>query len=190
MKIMMNQYVALLRGINVGGSNPIKMTDLKACFEALGLKQVRTYIQSGNVLFRIGRSDQAKLTTQIEGALSKAFHYESRVVVRSMSELKAIIDRAPKGFGSDPGTYRYDVIFLKEPLTAGEVMKSISLREGVDQAFSGKGVLYTSRLSSRATQSRLTRIIGLPIYQSMTIRNWNTTTKLLAMMEAAAELEK
>ncbi len=64
-------------------------------------------------------------------------------------------------------------------------MKSITTREGVDQAFGGEGVLYFSRLISRASQSRLTRIIGMPIYQSMTIRNWNTTTKLASLMEAA-----
>ena len=63
-------------------------------------------------------------------------------------------------------------------------MKSVTTKEGVDQAFAGKGVLYFSRLSSRATQSQLSRIIMLPVYQNMTIRNWNTTTKLLNMLEA------
>ena len=180
----MNQYVALLRGINVGGKNIIKMTDLKACFESLGFKDVRTYIQSGNVLFRAAGSDQANLTKRIENALSKAFNYESRVVVRSQKQMKAIVAKAPKGFGSDQATYRYDVIFLKDPLTAAKAMKSVLTKEGVDEAYAGKGVLYFSRLISKATQSHLTRIIGMPVYQSMTIRNWNTTTKLLTLMEA------
>ncbi len=179
----MNLYVALLRGINVGGKNLIKMTDLAACFESLGLANVRTYIQSGNVIFSADGSDSARLASQLEDALSKTFHYDLTVVVRSDKEMKDIVRRAPKGFGSDPGAYRYDVIFLKEPLTSSEAMKSITVKEGVDQAFAGKGVLYFSRLISRASQSRLTRIIGTPIYQSMTIRNWNTTTKLLNMME-------
>jgi len=180
----MNQYVALLRGINVGGRNLIKMMALKACFEDSGLKDVHTYIQSGNVLFSAARSDQARLTKQIEDALSKTLNYESRVVVRSLKQMKEIVTGAPKGFGSDSATYRYDVIFLKEPLTAVQAMKSVSTKEGVDQAFAGKSVLYFSRLISRASQSNLTRIISLPVYQSMTIRNWNTTTKLLNMMEA------
>jgi len=180
----MNGYVALLRGINVGGKNLIKMIDLKLCMEVLGFEDVHTYIQSGNVLFSAAGSDRAKLTKKIEGALSKTFNYESRVVVRSRQQMKVIITHAPKGFGSDPATYRYDVIFLKEPLTAAKAMKSVSTKEGVDQAFAGKGVLYFSRLSSRATQSNLTRIISMPVYQSMTIRNWNTTTKLLSLMEA------
>jgi uncharacterized protein (DUF1697 family) len=180
----MNQYVALLRGINVGGKNLIKMTDLKACFEELGLKDVHTYIQSGNVLFSAAGSDQAKLTKQIEHTLSKMFKYESRAVVRSLKQMKDIVTQAPNGFGIDPTTYRYGVIFLKGPLTASEAMKSVSMKEGVDHAFAGKGVLYFSRLISQATQSHLTRIIGMPVYQSMTIRNWNTTTKLLNIMEA------
>ena len=180
----MNQYVALLRGINVGGKNLIKMTDLKSCFEALGFEDVNTYIQSGNVLFSADKSDQAKLTKRIEEALSKTFNYKSRVVIRSRKQLKDIVAHAPKGFGSDPATYRYDVIFLKNPLTATKAMKSVTTKEGIDQAFAGKGVLYFSRLISKASQSHLTRIIALPVYQSMTIRNWNTTTKLINMMEA------
>jgi uncharacterized protein (DUF1697 family) len=180
----MNQYVALLRGINVGGKNLIKMLALKACFEDLGFEEVRTYIQSGNVLFSATGSN-ATLMKQIETALSRTFDYESRVVVRSRKQMKEIVTNAPKGFGSDPATYRYDVIFLKEPLTAVRAMKSVTTKEGVDQAFAGKGVLYFSRLISKATQSHLTRIISMPVYQSMTIRNWNTTKKLLDMMESA-----
>lgn len=180
----MNQYVALLRGINVGGKNLIRMAALKACFEDLGFEQVRTYIQSGNVLFRTTGST-ATLTKQIETALSETFDYESRVVVRSRRQMKDIVTNAPQGFGSDPATYRYNVIFLKEPLTAAGAMKSVTTKVGVDQAFAGKGVLYFSTLISKATQSHLPRIITMPVYQSMTIRNWNTTTKLLSMMEAA-----
>jgi len=183
----MNAYVALLRGINVGGKNLIKMIDLKLCLEDAGFKDVHTYIQSGNVLFSAAGSDQVKLTKEIEDALSKTFNYESRVVVRSREQMKDIVTHAPKGFGSDPATYRYDVIFLKEPLSAAKAMKSVATKEGVDQAFAGKGVLYFSRLSSRATQSKLARIITLPMYQSMTIRNWNTTTKLLTMLEAMVD---
>jgi uncharacterized protein (DUF1697 family) len=180
----MYQYVALLRGINVGGKNLIKMNELKACFEALGFTNVRTYIQSGNVLFSADESDQARLTSQLEDALSITYNYTSRVVVRSDEEMKDIVAHAPKDFGSDPATYRYDVIFLKEPLTAAEAMQSVTTKEGVDQAFAGNGVLYFSRLISKATQSHLSRIVSMPVYQSMTIRNWNTTTKLLNMMEA------
>jgi uncharacterized protein (DUF1697 family) len=82
-----------------------------------------------------------------------------------------------------PEKYRYDVIFLKEPLIATQALKHISLKPGVDEAFTGSGVLYFSRLVARASQSRLGRIVGTPIYQSLTIRNWNTTKKLLELMD-------
>jgi uncharacterized protein (DUF1697 family) len=113
----MDRYLALLRGINVGGKNLIKMAELAACFENLGFTEVRTYIQSGNVIFCAHEPDQGKLTGLLEDALSKTFKYDSRVVLRSYEELKDIVAQAPDGFGSDPSTYRYDVIFLKEPLT-------------------------------------------------------------------------
>lgn len=180
----MTTYVALLRGINVGGNNLIKMIDLKACFSSLGFEAVSTYIQSGNVLFRADEPDQARLTGQVEAALSQTFNYPSRVVIRSHQQMKAIVAHAPTGFGSAPDIYRYDLLFLKEPLTAEEAMKSVSIKVGVDEAFSSAGVLYFVRLISKATQSHLNRIAGTPVYQQMTLRNWNTTTKLLHLMEA------
>ncbi len=175
-------YLALLRGINVGGKNIIKMVDLKASFESMGFSDVTTYIQSGNVVFASAEKDNARLTGKIEKTLSKRFNYTSRLVLVAHPKMKKIVASAPKGFGDDPDTYRYDVIFLKEPLTPAKAMEKVSVREGVDQACMGKYVLYFSRLISRASQSHLGKIISLPMYQSMTIRNWNTTTRLLAIM--------
>lgn len=180
------QYVALLRGINVGGNNIIKMGDLKACFEKMGLAQVATYIQSGNVLFSTTEKDKTSLINTIEKALSESFDYNSRIVLLTYQHLKSIVAAAPPGFGQQKDEYRYDVIFLKEPLTAAEAMKSVTTKAGVDTAHQGQAVLYFSRLSSKATQSHLTKIISLPIYQNMTIRNWNTTTALLTRLEARA----
>ena len=168
----MSQYVALLRGINVGGKNLIKMADLAACFQELGFERVRTYIQSGNVLFHANESDRSGLAGQIEAALSQSFDYQATVVLRSQEELRTIVDTAPEGF-------------LKEPLNAAEALKDLREKEGVDRAFAGQGVLYFERLISRASSSRLTRITALPLYPFITIRNWNTTTRLLQMMEAA-----
>jgi uncharacterized protein (DUF1697 family) len=176
-------YLALLRGINVGGKNIIKMADLKASFDGMDFSDVATYIQSGNVLFRSAEKDKRKLAAQIEKKLSERFSYSSLVVVVPHRELQKIVKSAPGGFGSEPDKYRYDVAFLKDPLTPAEVMKQVSLKEGVDQAHAGKLAFYFSRLTSRAVQSRLSRIASLPIYRFMTIRNWNTTTKLLALMD-------
>lgn len=179
----MTHYLALLRGINVGGKNIIKMADLKAAFEGMGFSNVRTYIQSGNVLLEITENEKAALTTKIEKGLSKRFDFEAKVVLISQKELAAIVKSAPDGFGKEEKKFRYDVIFLKEPLTPKEAMESVKVREGVDTAHAGKQALYFSRLISRASQSYLTKIIGTPVYQYMTIRNWNTTTKLLVLME-------
>ena len=103
----------------------------------------------------------------------------------SEKQLTEVVRRAPKGFGSEPAKYRYDVLFLKPPLTAAAAMKSIKTRDGVDQAFPGSGVLYFSRLIAKATQSQLSRIVGTPIYKSLTIRNWNTTTTLFRLLTEA-----
>jgi uncharacterized protein (DUF1697 family) len=179
----MARYVALLRGINVGGKNPIPMAGLKTCFEDNGFDDVRTYIQSGNVVFSSSSTNQAELTRQIEQMLSTTFsHYDASVVLRSRSQMRAIVDKAPKGFGMQPMEFRYDVIFLKPPLTAKTALKSLSMKEGVDRGWAANSVLYFSRLTSRATSSRLNRVVGLPIYQQMTIRNWNTTTKLRKLL--------
>ena len=180
----MAQYLALLRGINVGGKNLIKMADLRECFEEHGFRNVVTYIQSGNVLFESSGSSSAKLTPRIEAILDDAFDYRASVVLRTRAQLRRIAERAPDGFGTKPTRYRYDVLFLKPPLTAKSAIKEVLTKDGVDEVFAGTGVLYFSRLTSRASQSRLSRLVSLPIYQRLTIRNWNTTMKLLEMMDS------
>jgi uncharacterized protein (DUF1697 family) len=175
-------YLALLRGINVGGNNIIKMADLKACFENMGFTDVLTYIQSGNVLFKSDEPDKIKLTLEIEKVLSESFGYKSVVVLTTHDQLEAVIKKAPKGYGNKPEEYRYDVLFLKDNLDAMEVIKDLKLREGVDSVYPGHEVVYFSRLISRAGQSYLTKIITLPVYKYMTIRNWNTTSNLYELM--------
>jgi uncharacterized protein (DUF1697 family) len=176
-------YVALLRGINVGGNNLIRMPALKAAFEADGYEDVRTYIQSGNVIFAAPRTRTVELTHRIEEMLAEAFAYVPTVVVRTRSQMRAIVAGAPPGFGSDPESYRYDAIFLKEPLTAKAAMLHIEMNPTVDAAHTGPGVLYFSRLTALATRSRLNKIAASPIYPNVTIRNWNTTTKLVQLMD-------
>lgn len=172
------RYVALLRGINVGGKNIIKMDALRGCFEQLGHGDVSTYIQSGNVLFTAA-GVPARLAAQIEAALAASFGYRARIALRSERQLRAIVDNAPAGFGERPDSYRYDVIFLREPLTAAEAIAQMPVHPEVDTAHAGDGVLYVSRLISEASRSRLSRLTALDVYQHMTIRNWNTTTRLV-----------
>ena len=174
--------LALLRGINVGGRNVIRMAELRKCFEAEGFRDVVTYIQSGNVVFRSASSDLGTLPVRIEAMLAAAFDYKAKVTLRSREQMQAVIQEAPPGFGEQPDLYRYDVLFLMPPLTATAAMKHIRTRPGVDEASAGGSVLYFSRLIEKASRSHLSRLASMPVYQSMTIRNWNTTRRLLQLM--------
>ncbi len=176
-----SKYVALLRGINVGGNNIIKMSALREAFEALGFTDVATYIQSGNVVFGAITSDQQKLTKKIEAALSKAFSYDAKLVVLSGRDLELAVAEAPPKFGKEPAKYRYDVLFVKAPMTTKEALAQVTLKDGVDDAHAGQHALYFRRLIAKATSSHLQKITQKPVYKSLTIRNWNTTMKLLEM---------
>jgi uncharacterized protein (DUF1697 family) len=178
-----NRYVALLRGINVGGRRPVAMADLRHAFETEGYDAVNTYIQSGNVLFE-SDAPSASLENEVEAMLERRLGFALVVVVRSQRQLRNIVDGAPNGFGAEPDTYHSDVIFLKGPLSSRHALRVVELREGVDQAWMGPGVLYFARVSARRAQSRMSRMVAVPEYQHMTIRNWNTTTQLLGLLDA------
>lgn len=177
------QHLCLLRGINVGGKNIIKMANLKACFEEMGFTDVDTYIQSGNVIFSDNKNEAEKLTKLISGKLAKKFDYHQPVAVFDFHELRRIIKNAPEGFGEEPEKYKYDVVFIIPPLTSEMAFSAVKTRKGVDFVFKGEKVLYFSRIISKAGQSYLSKIISDPVYQNMTIRNWNTATRLLEKTE-------
>src|SRR5690242_19821122 len=127
----MTRYAALLRGINVGGNNNIKMSDLAACFEDGGFTNVTTYINSGNVLFDSTKS--SNLMDRVETMIAARFaSYTASVAVRSVDEMRAVVEEAPKAFGKHPAKFRYDVFFLKPPLTSAAALPSVPLKEGVD----------------------------------------------------------
>ncbi len=179
------RYVALLRGINVGGRNVVAMADLREAFEADGYEAVSTYIQSGNVLFEsYARRDS--LEQDLEAMLERRLGVPLVVVLRTHHQLRHVVEKAPAGFGGQPDAYHSDVIFLKAPLSSQLAMRVVDLREGVDQAWPGTGVIYFARLSGRRAQSRMGRIAGTPEYRQMTIRSWSTTTKLLALLDGDA----
>lgn len=177
-----NRYVALLRGINVGGRNRISMADLRDAFVAEGYGEVSTYIQSGNVFFSL-EEPRGSLEEKLEAMLEHRLGVKLVVVVRSHPQLRNIVNKSPEGFGEEPEIYHSDVVFLKAPLSVDRAMGVVDLREGVDQVWPGTGVLYFARLSARRTQSRMGNIAGTPEYQLMTIRSWSTTTKLLGRLE-------
>lgn len=178
------QHVALLRGVNVGGKNKVPMAELRAALEGEGHQAVRTYIQSGNVLLRSRRSGR-RLEEELEAVLERRFGFPVPVVARSHAQLRSVVEDAPSGFGAEPDRFHSDVLFLKEPLVSAELMEVVQLRDGVDQAWAGDGVVYFARLSERRTQSRMSRIVGTPQYKLLTGRSWATTTKLLGLLDDA-----
>jgi len=182
----MNTFAILIRGINVGGKNTVPMMGLKKCLEELGFSNVATFIASGNVILTSDkRADEIK--AQIEKALPESFKLDSKlikVLVLTREQLQAVIDNKPKGFGEQPNKYHSDAIFLMG-IDAAQAMLVFDPREGVDKIWPSDGVIYSQRLSSLRTKSRLSRIVGTPAYQSMTIRSWGTTTKLLEILKGA-----
>ncbi|MDR1509675.1 MAG: DUF1697 domain-containing protein [Synergistaceae bacterium] len=177
------KYVALLRGINAGGNNIIKMNELKILFEKLNLSDVQTYIQCGNVIFNDSEKDKLELIEKIENKLYEILDNEIKVSLLTLSEMEEIITMKPHKYGEENEKYKYDVIFLIEPLTAKEAMKEVQARDGVDEVYEGNKVLYFKRLKEKITKTYLTKIIGTPIYKNMTLRNWNTTGKVFELME-------
>jgi len=177
-------YVALLRGVNVGGKNKLPMAALRTCLEELGCRDVQTYIASGNVIFRSDKN-ASEIAKEIEETLPKKFTLDAEVIsilILTHDQLRAIVLQAPKGFGAEPGTYYSDAIFLIG-ITADDAIKVFNPRDGVDKIWQGNGVIYSQRLSAERTKSRLSAIMSSPLYKKMTIRSWNTTVKLLALMD-------
>jgi uncharacterized protein (DUF1697 family) len=181
----MSRYVVFLRGINVGGKNRVPMVRLRAVLEGLGFADVATYIASGNVILDSERSaDEAAALIEEALPLEFALHDELvRVLVLSQAQLQAIVDNRPDGFGSQPGRYHSDAIFLMG-IEAADAMAVFDPRPGVDAVWPGEGVIYSQRLSAERTRSRLSKVMGTPAYRQMTIRNWNTTTTVLEMLRA------
>jgi len=177
------KYIALLRGINVGGHNIIKMAELKSYFEEIGFTKVSTYIQSGNVIFESPEYDLLKLSRKIEAALSTEFEYKSTVVILPFEILKSVVENAPETFGDITSDYKYDVIFIKEPYKADDIIDFIPLKNGVDKAIVGDHTIYILRTVKNLSQSFIKRIASKPVYKYITIRNWKTTTKLLSLMD-------
>ena len=180
----MTRYVVLLRGINVGGKNPVPMARLREVLGELGYEDVVTYIASGNVILTSDhKADRIK--REIEAALPKRFklHTENLAVhVLTAAQVQAVVKNRPKGFGDEPGKYHSDAIFLMG-ITPKAAMAAFDPREGVDTVWPGKGVIYSQRLSAQRTKSRLSKIASSPHYKSMTIRNWATTTRLAELVK-------
>jgi uncharacterized protein (DUF1697 family) len=176
------RYVALLRGINVGGNAVIKMADLSACIADLGYCDVRTYIASGNVLFQ-STARPAVLETEIERALGQRFSLANRVVVRSGREIARIVDAIPAPW-IGAAELRVTVGFLLRGTTARSAALLVRPREGIDELVRASGALIWATRMDALTRSGI-RLIGTPLYNEMTLRNLNTTLKLAELLRSA-----
>ena len=181
-----NIFVALLRGVNVGGNNMISMKALKECFEAIGFTEVSTYINSGNVIFKTKEPDARKLERKIEQMLVKDFQLDSKVVVRSLAEMEKLVKSLPATW-NDPSRWRYYVIFLRHSIDSENILEGLTADADVEEIVYRPGTLLWSALISELTRSKIQKLLSKKIYQDITIRNLNTTNKLHQLMTKAAD---
>ncbi len=177
----MQIYIAMLRGINVGGHKRVKMEKLRRSFEKLGFERVRTYIQSGNVVFKAGKISETILSKRIEDKIIADFGFSASVICRIEDEMCGIIQRNPflKQRGIDPE--KLHVTFLSEAPAATSVKTVEELITPPDQArFLGKEIYFylPNGVSGSILMKRpVERLLGLVA----TTRNWRTVNTLHAM---------
>lgn len=181
----LNVYVALLRGVNVGGNNMISMAALRESFERLGFEGVASYINSGNIIFKSQENDARKLEKKIEQMLAKEYELGSKVVIRSLDEMKQLVENLPRGWGGD-SNQRYNVIFLRHTIDSEEILKDMQITKDVEEVLYRPGTLLWSTQVDEITRSKMAKLSSRKMFQEMTVRNTNTTKKLCELMKKAA----
>jgi uncharacterized protein (DUF1697 family) len=174
------KYIALLRGVNVGGKSSISMSAIKTAFEHEEFKNVSTYINSGNVFFESEEKDVKKLTHTIEAIFETQF-FPIDTVIFSVEEIKKVVKNIPKSWKEDD--VRKYVAFVIPPTKPAEIIPVIKLREDVDFIDSGEYVIYMTTKMSGLTKSGFSKFASHPLYKKVTIRNFNTVQKILSRME-------
>lgn len=173
----------MLRGINVGGKNKVDMKQLKAVFEDVGMTDVITYINSGNVIFSSKVRAKAKLVQQIEDGIAKRFGFEVRVVLRNLKEMKALVKAIPTTWTNDQ-KMRCDVLFLWKEVDRPSVLEEFKHDPKMEDVRYAGGAIVWRIDRKDVNKSRMWRgLFGTPLYKQITIRNCNTVRKLLALME-------
>ncbi len=171
------KYVALLRGINVGGNNKVSMQELRQVFEQAGMSNVSTYINSGNVLFESSTSPKAALAQTLEIAIKAKFGFVVKVLVYSGAELLAIAKQLPDIWTNDD-SMKCDVMFLWEEVDNPEVLEQLAIKPDIDTVKYVPGALLWSADRKQLTRSGMMKLAGTDLYKQMTIRNCNTLRKL------------
>ena len=179
-------YVALLRGINVGGKSKVEMARLKLTFEQLGFENVKPYINSGNVIFNSDGMDEPQLVKQIEAAITKAFKLELKIVLRNLLAIKKLVQTLPADWVNN-NDIKCDVMFLRPDVDKPSVIKEFPYQPALEQLRYVPGaVLWRVERKSQA-KSRIVRIVGSNLHRNLTIRNPNTVRKLYELMLEAAK---
>lgn len=175
------KYIALLRGINVGGNSMIKMSELKNNVEKCGFKNVRTYINSGNVIFESEEKNSEKIVVKLENDLSKTFNINMRIVIKTEEQLRSILSDVPEEWKKENNLRCY-IAFIKDPLTTTDILKEVEIHEGLDFVKEGAGVLYMSTNLSGITKSGFSKLAAKKVYKNITIRNYSTTQKIFSLL--------
>ena len=175
-------YVALLRGVNVGGNNMVSMKALKASFEKLRFTDVSTYINSGNILFKSTESDPRKLEDKIDQMLARDYKLKGKTVVRSAAEMARLVKKIAKTWQPDP-EWRYNVIFLRHSIDSKRVLDDVAPRPDIEQVVYCPGTLLWSAQVKALNRTTMVKLASKPIFQDMTVRNANTTAKLFELMQ-------
>ena len=175
--------ICMLRGVNVGGHNMIKMDALKALCVSLKLKDPQTYVQSGNVVFSSGENDLAKLAKRIQDAIEKAHGFRPGVMLRTAAELQQVVARNPfaKRGGIEPG--KLLVNFLADTPGKDAREKALAIKVGPEEMhlIGREAYIYfpNGQGRSKFPWAAIERALGT----SGTGRNWNSVTKMLEMAE-------
>ncbi len=179
-------YVALLRGINVGGNNKINMKELKRVFEEAGMTAVKTYINSGNIIFSDVVRTKPEVTDILENAIFSEFGLHIKVLVYAIDEYSRIAEAVPAEWTNDE-KLKSDVLFLWEEVNDESVMAQLPLKPGIDHAQYVPGAILWSVARDQVTKSGMTKIIGTKLYKQVTIRNVNSVRKIHQLMQELKE---
>ncbi len=182
----MTVIISMLRGVNVGGHNKIKMEALRALYESLKLRDPQTYVQSGNVIFRTEERDLGRLTKRIQDGIEKKFGFRPEVILRTASELRDVIARNPfaKRRGIEPG--KLLVTFLASDPGAEAREKVLGIKADPEELQIESREVYIYFPNGMGRSKLPWAAIGKMLKTTGTGRNWNSVTK---MLEIAKRLE-
>jgi len=178
----MQSYLALLRGINVGGNSKVEMVKLKTVFESLGYSNVSTYINSGNVIFDGGDKSPNALAQEIEAALHRDFGFLIKVVVRDSKSITKLASEIPATWKNDTDL-KTDILFLWDDFCNKETLDLIWQNTDVDKLKYVDGAIVWSIARRDYSKSGMRKFIGTTVYKNMTARNVNTVCKLVILLK-------